>query len=86
MFAVTRAGMSCHLASGKKRERDEFEKEATIIVLRSFGQLSRSYSASEKSWEFVIEALGFSIIAAISAWPVFAAADELNQFLQSTAS
>jgi uncharacterized membrane protein len=56
------------------------------LVLRSFRQLSRSYFASEKSWEFVIEALLFAIIVAISAWPVFAAADALNQFLQRTAT
>jgi hypothetical protein len=56
------------------------------LVLRSFRQLSRSYFASEKNWEFVIEALLFAIIVAISAWPVFAAADALNQFLQRTAS
>ena len=56
------------------------------LVLRSFRQLSRSYFASEKSWEFVIEALLFAIIVAISTWPVFAAADALNQFLQRTAS
>jgi hypothetical protein len=30
--------------------------------------------------------VGFAIIVAISAWPVFAAADALNQFLQRTAS
>jgi hypothetical protein len=56
------------------------------LVLRSFRQLNRSYFASEKSWEFVIEALLFAIIIAISAWPIFAAADALNQFLQRTAS
>ena len=56
------------------------------LVLRSFRQLSRSYFASEKSWEFVIEALLFAIIVAISAWPIFAAADALNQFLQGSAS
>ena len=56
------------------------------LVLRSFRQLSRSYFASEKSWEFVIEALLFAIIVAISAWPVFAAAYALNLFLQRTAS
>jgi hypothetical protein len=39
----------------------------------------------EKSWEFAIEALLFAIIVAISAWPVFAAADALNRFLQRTA-
>jgi hypothetical protein len=56
------------------------------LVLRSFRQLSRSYFVSEKSWEFVIEALLFAIIVAISTWPIFAAADALNQFLQRTAS
>jgi hypothetical protein len=34
----------------------------------------------------VIEALLFAIIAAICAWPVFAAADALSQFVQRTAS
>jgi hypothetical protein len=56
------------------------------LVLRSFRQLSRGYFASEKSLEFVIEALLFAIIVAISAWPVFAVADALNQLLQRTAS
>jgi len=56
------------------------------LVLRSFRGLTRSYFASEKRWEFAIEALLFAIIAAISAWPLFAAADALNQFLQRTAS
>ena len=39
------------------------------LLLRSFRQLSRSYFASEKSWEFVIEALLFAIIVTISALP-----------------
>jgi hypothetical protein len=56
------------------------------LVLRSFRQLSRSYFASGKSWEFVIEALLFAIIVATSAWPVFAVVDALSQFLQRTAS
>src|SRR5258708_3072983 len=43
------------------------------LVLRSFRQLSRSYFAGEKSWEFVMEALLFAIIVAISAWPVLPA-------------
>jgi hypothetical protein len=34
---------------------------------RSFRELTRSYFASEKSWEFIIEALLFAIIVAISA-------------------
>jgi ABC-type uncharacterized transport system fused permease/ATPase subunit len=42
------------------------------LVLRSFRQLSRSYFASEKSWEFVIEALLFAIIVVISTWSAFA--------------
>ena len=56
------------------------------LVLRSFRGLTRSYLAREKSWEFAVEALLFAIIAAISAWPIFEAADALNQFLQHTAS
>jgi hypothetical protein len=56
------------------------------LVLRSFRGLSRSYFASEKSWEFAIEALLFAIIMAISAWPIFAAADALNEFLQRVPS
>ena len=56
------------------------------VTRRSFRELTRSYFASEKSWEFSVEALLFAIIAAISAWPIFAAADALNQFFQRTAS
>ena len=61
-------------------------KPKELSVTRSFRGLTRSYFASEKRWEFAIEALLFAIIAAISAWPLFAAADALNQFLQRTAS
>ncbi|HEV3148423.1 MAG TPA: hypothetical protein VGZ24_07210 [Chthoniobacterales bacterium] len=53
---------------------------------RSFRELTRSYFASEKSWEFAIEALFFAIFVAISAWPIFAAADALNEFLRHTGS
>jgi hypothetical protein len=49
---------------------------------RSFRDLTRSYFASEKSWEFVIEALLFVIIVAISAWPIIAAVGALGEFLQ----
>jgi hypothetical protein len=35
---------------------------SVMLVLRSFCQLSRSYFASEKSWEFVIEALPFGCL------------------------
>jgi hypothetical protein len=51
------------------------------LVLRSFRGLTRSYFASEKSWEFAIEALLFGIIVAISAWPIFVAAGALSEFL-----
>jgi hypothetical protein len=54
------------------------------LVLRSFRNLSRGYFSNEKSREFVIEALLFAVIVAISAWPIFAAADALNEFLQCT--
>lgn len=56
------------------------------LVLRSFRGLARSYFASEKSWEFAVEGLLFAIIAAISAWPIVAAIDALNEFLQRTPS
>jgi hypothetical protein len=53
---------------------------------RSIRELSRSYFASEKSLEFVIEALLFATMMAISAWPIVAAIDALNQLLQHTPS
>jgi len=56
------------------------------IVRRSFRELTRSYFPSEKRLEFVIEALLFAIIMAISAWPILAVADALNEFLQRTPS
>jgi hypothetical protein len=52
------------------------------LVLRSFRGLTRSYFASEKSLEFVIEALLFAIIAAISAWPIFSAINALSELVQ----
>jgi hypothetical protein len=48
---------------------------------RSFRELTRSYFASEKSWEFVMEVLLFAIIVAISAWPIIAAAGAINKML-----
>jgi len=49
---------------------------------RPFRQLARSYLGVEKTMEFAIEALLFGIIVAISAWPMFAAAGALHEFLQ----
>jgi hypothetical protein len=57
-----------------------------LATRRSFRESTRSYFASEKSWEFAIEALFFAILVAISAWPVFAAVGALNEFLQRTGS
>ena len=54
------------------------------LVLRSFRELTRSYFASEKSLEFVVEALLFAIMMTVSGWPIFAAVNALNEFLQRT--
>jgi hypothetical protein len=48
---------------------------------RSFRELTRSYFAGEKSCEFIIEALLFAIIIAVSAWPIIAAAGAINKML-----
>ena len=56
------------------------------VARRSFRELSRSYFASEKSLEFVIEAILFATMMAVSAWPIVAAIDALNQLLQRTPS
>ena len=53
---------------------------------RSFRESTRSYFATEKSWEFAIEAVFFAILVAISAWPILAAVGALNEFLQRTGS
>jgi hypothetical protein len=52
---------------------------------RSFREVTRSYFARESNLEFAIEALFFAIIVAISAWPIFATAGALNEFLQRAA-
>jgi hypothetical protein len=51
---------------------------------RSFRELARYYFLRERNLEFAIEALFFAIIAAISVWPVVAAATALSEFLQNT--
>ena len=48
---------------------------------RSLRELARSYLAGEGTLEFTIEALLFAIIVAISAWPMFAAANALSELL-----
>ena len=54
------------------------------LLLRSFREVSRSYFGHERGWVFVIEALLFAVIAAISAWPIFNAAVALSEFFQRT--
>jgi hypothetical protein len=44
--------------------------------------VSRSYFLRESSWQFAVEALFFAILVVIAAWPIFNAANALNQFLQ----
>jgi hypothetical protein len=51
---------------------------------RSLRELTRRYFAYETKFQFVIEALLFAIIAAISVWPILGAANALNQFLRAT--
>jgi hypothetical protein len=46
--------------------------------------MTRSYLAVERTMEFAVEILLFGIIVAVSAWPIFAAADALHEFFQQT--
>jgi hypothetical protein len=61
-------------------------REQKSAARRSFRELARCYFASERSLEFALEALLFAIIVAISAWPVFAVANALSEFLQNAPS
>jgi len=61
----------------KIRTRDEGS-----AIRGSFRELTRSYFARERNWEFIVEMLFFAVLAAISAWPILAAANALNEFLQ----
>lgn len=64
-----------------RRIRRKPAAEQLYLRLRSFRELSRSYLAGEKLRDFLFELLLFAVVAAISAWPIFAAADALNRFL-----
>jgi hypothetical protein len=46
--------------------------------------LTRRFLDQECNWEFVAEAVLFSILIVISAWPIMAAALAINEFLQLT--
>ena len=69
----------------KRTVSKQIPKKAST-TRRSFRELSRNYFANENSLEFVIEALLFAIIIAISAWPILAAAGALNELLQRAPS
>ena len=53
---------------------------------RSLRELTTKYFAHERKWQFIIEAVLFGVIVAISAWPIFAAAEALAKFVQGSAS
>ncbi|MGZ4974488.1 MAG: hypothetical protein ACXWDN_17140 [Limisphaerales bacterium] len=57
----------------------------TCKTRRSFREVTQNYFAREKNWEFIIEALLFAIIVAISAWPIVVAAGALDEFLRTAA-
>ena len=69
-----------------KRAPTKWTPNRTSTSRQSFRELTRAYFARERNWEFAIEVLLFAIIVAISTWPILAAADALNDFLQRTAS
>jgi hypothetical protein len=52
----------------------------TGTIQRPFRKLAQAYFAREHSLEFAVEALFFAIIAAISVWPILAAAGALQDF------
>jgi hypothetical protein len=58
----------------------------TSITRRSIRELARAYFARENRLEFVVEALFFVIIVAISAWPILVAAGALQEFFQRALS
>jgi hypothetical protein len=51
----------------------------------SVRELTRRYFRGERNWQFAIELFLFALMAIISAWPIFLAAQALNELLQRTA-
>jgi hypothetical protein len=62
--------------------RTVFRSANTRSRRPSFRELTRAYFAKENGLEFLVEALFFVIIVAISAWPILAAACALHEFFQ----
>jgi hypothetical protein len=73
-------------ATTNKETTDRQKAKTRSTMLRSFRGLTRNYFARETRWQLAIEILLFAIIAALSAWPILAAASALNEFLNRTVS
>ena len=56
-------------------------REKTRSHRRSIRQFARDFFATENHMEFAVEALVFGALAAISAWPIVAAAGAISQLL-----
>jgi|GEM_PF-1325333 len=73
-------------ATTSKEATDKQTAKTRSTMLRSFRSLTRNYFAYETRWQLAIEVLLFAIMAALSAWPILAAANALNEFLNRTVS
>lgn len=73
-------------ATTSKEATDKQTAKTRSTMLRSFRGLTRNYFAYETRWQLAIEVLLFAIMAALSAWPILAAANALNEFLNRTVS
>src|SRR5437879_8407993 len=62
------------------------ERAKTSTSRRSIRQFAQDFFATENHLEFVVEALLFGALLAISAWPIVAAASAINELLQTGAS
>jgi hypothetical protein len=57
-------------------------KPGNLLGKRRFLQFAQNFFAKENHLEFVIEALLFGLLLAISAWPIVAAVGTINEFLR----
>jgi hypothetical protein len=57
----------------------------TAAGSHSLRESVRKFFASESHWEFVVEALLFATLGAVSAWPIIAAAIAISDLLQASA-
>ena len=56
-------------------------KHANFPAKRRFLQFAQNFFDNENHLEFIIEAVLFGALLAISAWPIIAAAGAINQIL-----